>query len=61
MSLGMVSKGLEKRLGELEIGGRLETNNTTTLLNTEKRCSYSDSNDKLEANCGMKNSQREKY
>ena len=35
-SLGTVPKGFEKRLKELEIAGRIETTQTTTLLKSAR-------------------------
>ena len=61
-AFGTVSKGLLKGLEDLDVGGRVETIQTTTLLRTakilrlEETCCHSDSNEKSSANADVKNS-----
>ena len=62
-AFGTVTKGLLKGLEDLEVGGRVETIQTTTLLRTAKilrrvleTCCYSNSSKRLSANADVKNS-----
>ena len=63
-AFGTVTKGLLKGLEDLEVGGRVETIQTTTLLRTareeswrlEETCCHSDSSEKPSANADVKNS-----
>ena len=62
-AFGTVTKGLLKRLEDLEVGGRVETIQTTTLLRTARilrrileTCCHSDSSEKPSANADVKNS-----
>ena len=58
-----VTKGLLKGLEDLEVGGRVETIQTTTLLRTtrilkgvQETCCHSDSSEKPSVNADVKNS-----
>ena len=60
-AFGTVTKGLLKGLEDLEVGGRVETFQTTTLLRTariprrlEETCCHSDSSEKPSANTDVK-------
>ena len=60
---GTVTKGLLKGLEDLEVGGRVETIQTTTLLGTVRilrrvleTCCHSNSGEKPSANTDVKNS-----
>ena len=61
-ALGTITKRLLKGLEDLEVGGRVETIQTTTLLRTarilrlEETCCHSDSREKPSANADLKNS-----
>ena len=62
-AFGTVSKGLLKGLEDLEVGRRVETIQTTTLLRTARilrkvleTCCHSDSSEKPSANADVKNS-----
>ena len=62
-ALGTVTKGLLKGLEDLEVGGRVETIQTTALLRTARilrrvleTCCHSNSSEKLSANTDVKNS-----
>ena len=65
-ALGTVTKGLLKGLEDLEVGGRVETIQTTALLRTariqrrvleiEETCCHSNSSEKPSANTDVKNS-----
>ena len=65
-TLGTITKGLLKGLEDLEVGGRVETIQTTALLKTarilrrvleiEETCCHSDSSEKPSANTDVKNS-----
>ena len=65
-ALGTVTKGLLKGLEDLEIGGQVETIQTTALLRTARilrpvletweTCCYSNSSEKQSANTDVKNS-----
>ena len=65
-ALGTITKGLLKGLEDLEVGGRIETIQTTALLRTarilreswrlEETCYHSDSSEKPSANADVKNS-----
>ena len=69
-AFGTVTKGLLKRLEDMEVGGRVETIQTTTLLRTysshdssweeswrlEKTCCHSDFSEKPSAKSDVKNS-----
>ena len=67
-ALGTITKGLLKGLEDLEVGGRVETIQTTALLRTarilreswklEEICYHSNSNEKLLANTDVKKSKR---
>ena len=60
-AFGTVTKGLLKGLEDLEVGGRVETIKTTTLLRTsrimniEETCCHSNSSEKPSANADLKN------
>ena len=62
-ALGTISKGLERGVEELEIGGRAETIQTTALLRStkilrlEETCCHLDSSERVSVNAGVKNSQ----
>ena len=61
--LGTITKGLLKGLEDLEVGGRVETLQTTALLRTarilrrvlEETCCHSNSSEKPSANPDVKN------
>ena len=60
-AFGIVIKGLLKGLEDLEVGGRVETIQTTTLLRTARilrrvleTCSHSDFREKPSANADVK-------
>ena len=62
-ALGTITKGLLKGLEDLEVGGRVETIQTTALLRTArilrrvlKTCCHSNSSEKPSANIDVKNS-----
>ena len=62
-AFGTVTKGLLKGLEELEVGGRVETIQTTALLRTTRilrsvleTCCHSVSSEKLSANADVKSS-----
>ena len=62
-ALGTITKGLLKGLGDLEVGGQVETIQTTALLRTARilrrvleTCCHSDSSEKPSANADVKNS-----
>ena len=65
-ALGTVTKGLLKGLEDLEVGGRVETIQTTALLRTaeywveswrlKETCGHSNSSEKPSANTDVKNS-----
>ena len=62
-ALGTITNGLLKSLEDLEVGGRLETIQTTALLRTARiwrrvleTCCHSNSSAKPSANTDMKNS-----
>ena len=62
-ALGTITKGLLKGLGDLEVGGRVETIQTTALLRTARilrgvleTCHHSNSSEKPSANTDVKNS-----
>ena len=62
-AFGTVTKGLLKGLKDMEVGGRVETIQTTALLRTARilrrvleTCCHSDSSEKPSANAGVKNS-----
>ena len=65
-AFGIVTKGLLKGLEDLEVGGRMETVQTTALLRTakilrkvleiEETCCHSNSNERPSANTDVKNS-----
>ena len=62
-AFGTVTKGLLKWLEDLEVGGRVETIQTTALLRTARilrgvleTCCHSDSNEKPSANADVKSS-----
>ncbi len=69
-ALGTITKGLLKGLEDMEVGGRVETIQTTALLRRaknpekssgdlrrlEETCCHSDSNEKPSANADLKNS-----
>ena len=63
-ALGKVTKGLVKGLEDLEVGGRVETIQTTVLLRSarilrhEETCCHSISSEKLWANAGVKTPKR---
>ena len=66
-AFGTVTKGLSKRLEDLEVGGRVDTIQTTALLRTtrllrrtwrlEETCCHSNSSERPSANTDMKNSE----
>ena len=68
-ALGTIPKGLVKGLVVLEIGGRAENLQITTLVKSakieswkpEEICCLSDSNERPSAKAGVKNSQGEIY
>ena len=60
--LGTLSKGLVRRLEELEIGGQIKTIQTTPLLRfisqlkkVQETCCHSDSSERPPANAGVNN------
>ena len=61
-ALGTITKGLLKGLEDLEIGGRVETIQTTALLRTarilrlEETCCHLNSSEKPSVNTDVKNS-----
>ena len=59
-ALGTKTKGLLKGLEDLEVGGRVETIQTTALLRTARRleetCCHSNSSEKPSANTDVKKS-----
>ena len=61
-AFGTITKGLLKGLEYLEVGGRVETIQTTALLRTARirrhneTCNHSNSSEKLSANADVKNS-----
>ena len=63
-AFGTVTKGLLKGLEDLEVGGRVETIQTTALLRTarilrrvlEETCCHSNSSERPSANADVKNS-----
>ena len=64
-ALGTITKGLLKGLEDLEVGGRVESIQTTALLRTEswdeswrleETCCHSNSSEKPSANADVKNS-----
>ena len=62
-AFGTVTKGFLKGLEYLEVGGRVETIQTTTILRTARilrrvleTCCHSNSSERPSANTGMKNS-----
>ena len=64
-AFGTVTKGLLKGLEDLEVSGRVETIQTTTLLRTARilrrvleTCCHSNSSEIPSANTGVKKSQR---
>ena len=64
-AFGTVTRGLLKGLEDLEVGGRVETIQTTTLLRTARilrrvpeTCSPSDSSERSLANACVKNLQK---
>ena len=69
-ALGTLTKGLLKGLEDLEVGGRVETIQTTALLRTarigdeswrlEETCCHSNSSEKPSANTDEKNSKEVK-
>ncbi len=61
-ALGTITKGFLKGLADLEVGGRVETIETTALLRTARilrrvleTCCHSDSSEKPSANAEVKN------
>ena len=61
-ALGTITKGLLRGLEDLEVGGRVETIQTTALLRTARilrlgeTCCHSNSSEKPSANTDVKNS-----
>ena len=62
-AFGTVAKGLLKSLEDLEVGGRMETIQTTVLLKTDRilkrvleTCCHSNSSEKPSADANMKKS-----
>ena len=62
-AFGTVTKGLLKGLGDLEVGGRVETIQTTALLKTARilrrvleTCCHSNSSERPSADADVKNS-----
>ena len=55
-AFGIGTKGLLKRLEELEVGGRVETIQMTALLRLEDTCCHSDSSEKPSPNADVKSS-----